>query len=134
MSETAEAALALTGGALLLTLTAALIALMAGGDGLPPNRAVGIRTRATRSSPQAWAAAHRAARPLLWRGAALGALLVLVAAVALVLHARGDGEGPAAAVALTAAVSGFVGVTAAVLWGGVRGQRAARRVQAAETP
>lgn len=36
---------------------------------IPPNRGIGIRTTATRSSPEAWQAAHRAARPFVQFGA-----------------------------------------------------------------
>lgn len=46
---------------------------------LPRNRVVGIRTRATMASDDAWIAAHRAAGPSLFVGAALCAATSVIA-------------------------------------------------------
>ncbi|CAM3120562.1 SdpI family protein [Prescottella defluvii] len=67
----------LTSTTLLLAAVAALIPGIVGDE---PNPVVGIRTKATTSSPEAWQVAHRVARPFLRRtvGAAAVGLCIQI--------------------------------------------------------
>lgn len=99
---------------------AALLALAAGATAgtLPRNGAVGIRTRATRMSDEAWQAGHRAAAPVLVAGGWLS--LVAGAAVVVLLVVDAD-----TAAAIVGAVGGLA-VTVSVVVMTVRANRAAR--------
>lgn len=69
---------------LLILAGATLLVGMAGRDGtLGRNRAIGIRTSATRASDAAWQAAHRAAAPLMQKAAAVAGTFALLGIAAM---------------------------------------------------
>ena len=87
---------------------------------LGPNAYVGIRTDATRSSPAAWQAAHRAVLVLV----GIGTLVGIALAVAGVVTAEGGGS--TAAIVLTLASAGVLAATVAMA--AARGHRVAESV------
>lgn len=111
-----------------LTFTLTMTTILLGGTagllprlvGEEPNLLVGIRTKATTSSPEAWRLAHRVARPLLRRTmwTAVVGLLVQVAAGAV----AGFGSMVSVVAAALTCVATFVVLIAAA----VRGHTAAR--------
>lgn len=99
--------------AMVLAVAVPVMAWCAARGSLPANGVVGIRTRATRRSPEAWRAAHRAALPVVLAGG----VVVLLLAVLAVVREPADPE-----------IAGLVllGVDVLVLIGaGVVAQRAA---------
>lgn len=95
-----------------------------GTDGMGPNRLVGIRTKATLASDEAWRAGHAAAQPWLLATAVLGPVLAL----ALVAWRVAAGSPPSAALTVAAAAATLVvlGLFASAV---VRAQRSARRAE-----
>ncbi|NKR39705.1 hypothetical protein GS490_06525 [Rhodococcus hoagii] len=107
----------MTATTLILTGVASLMPRLVGDE---PNPVVGIRTRATQSSPEAWQLAHRVAQPILRRTvwiavAGLGIQLVLGVVT-------GFGSAASAATAMAVAVVVFI----VVLYAGYRGNAAAK--------
>lgn len=90
-----------------------------------PNATVGIRTSATISSTDAWAAAHRTARPAINRGTLLGLLGVAIGLFAA-LNADIDARNSIARV--TVAVS-LLGYTVFLVVAALKGHRAAVQIQ-----
>jgi len=99
--------------------------------GAQPNSVAGLRTRATKSSPQAWVAGHRAAVPpakvtmVISVVAAVASLLCCLAALALDVTAM-----PAAVLAVAAMLAVVVGSSYSCLVA----DRAARVVRAVDDP
>lgn len=63
-----------------LLLVGALLVIVsyaAGNGSVGPNSAIGIRTRGSMKSDEAWAATHRAFRPFAWIGLGLAVLFVI---------------------------------------------------------
>lgn len=95
----------------------------AGADGrLSPNGAVGLRTGATRSSPQAWRAAHAAAITSLRYGAWGTLTLGLIAAVFVIANPSSN------TVQVLSAITA-VPLLIAVIYGGITGHSTARRIR-----
>lgn len=114
---------------LLLVVSGWLVIVVAerAADGrLRRNAWAGVRTRTTRSSDEAWSAAHRAAEPLTKAG---GAIMIVSAPVAALLGLT-LGRNPDAAMGVWAAglIAGTMVAVALVIAGAVKGQRAAREV------
>lgn len=104
---------------LLLALACVALHVAAKDDSLPPrNRLVGLKTKATLRSDEAWAAGHAAARPALRVGAVVGASSVVVALVTAFVTSTG-----AAVVALV----GLVTVLALLVTATLKANRAAAR-------
>jgi hypothetical protein len=104
---------------LLLTLACLALHVGAGDDSLPPrNRLVGLKTRATLRSDEAWAAGHAAARPTLRVGAFVGASSVLVVLVTAFV---------AVPVAAVVAVVGSLAVLGLLIGATLKANRAAER-------
>lgn len=89
---------------------------------LPRNGAVGIRTRTTKSSDEAWYAAHRAAASMMRAAAVASAAALALAVACLVLPVP-------EAVPMAVAIVGFVIALALLLAGWMRAQRAAKATQ-----
>lgn len=101
-----------------LGATLVVVALATANGTIARNGLIGIRTRKTRASDEAWMAAHVAAKPASLLSAVIAfiaGVLVLVLAIAL------DSNVPAAVVA----VVGMVAVLALVIVAAVQAQRAA---------
>ncbi len=99
------------------------------------SRLAGIRTRATLSSDEAWSAAHQAGRGPTdlggWLSIATGIVPLLAAAV---MGLFGIGDAERYMVVWTALyLIGVAALLAAVIYGAVLGQRAAKAVQARAT-
>ncbi|GAA1346584.1 SdpI family protein [Falsarthrobacter nasiphocae] len=86
---------------------------------LPPNGAVGIRTRATKANDAAWYAGHIAGAPVLKLGGAGGLVLAVVAAAVLII-AR------ASTPALVISLAGYAAILAAAIISAVKANAAAR--------
>lgn len=101
-------------------LCAGIAALMPRIVGDEPNPVVGIRTRSTQSSAEAWQLAHRVAQPILrgtvWTAAA-GLCVQLVIGVLM-----GFGSGVSSVTAVIVAVSAF----SVLIYAGVKGNAAAK--------
>lgn len=101
-----------------------------GADGrLGRNGWAGIRTRATRSSDEAWSVAHRAGRADAVLGGRLMAAAALVAAAVGLLVGDGDGDRTLSAWGIAIAIGGVVGA-AVTMRGAWRGHQAARQLDA----
>ncbi|HET9655438.1 MAG TPA: SdpI family protein [Kineosporiaceae bacterium] len=93
-------------GLLVIALMLELTAQAVRRDELPSNQMLGIRTRATRRSPAAWTAGHRAALPLM-RVITVQATVTAAAAV-LVAFLLGSGPNWAETAVLTLLVGGYL--------------------------
>lgn len=113
----------LIGVVVLTGLSWAMVSACASGS-LPRNGAVGIRTKATKSSDAAWDAGHRAAVPAMRRTAWFGSAAVVLTVLLLVIARPGENPGWEVAVP----VIGFVGVVAGLCGAGVVADRAAKKV------
>ena len=96
---------------------------------LQRNSWFGLRTRATRSSDEAWIVGHWAARRLLMIGAIAAGTIALVFLVLGVTYSGSDAND---AVPLPVTVVGYLLVLGLIVAGGVKGEQAARRVMAEE--
>jgi hypothetical protein len=118
-----EVALLVAAALLLIGALVARGVVAAAADGrLTSNAFAGLRTGATRSSPEAWQAGHAAGRRLVDLGALVGALLAVVGGAVVLLD---GGLDLATGLTLGSAAALLAGVVA----GGVRAHRAAREVQ-----
>ena len=118
-------AMVLTGLAVLVTTVVAsglMLVLMR--TGLERNDLIGLRTRATKASDEAWRVGHAAARPVLVAVAVSGVILLVTTALAYAIS-RPE-RWPAAAVAGPGAVLTF----GMLIYASVLADRAAKRVQA----
>lgn len=108
-------------GTVLLAAAAILMQRIVGDT---PNELVGIRTRATKSSPEAWQLAHRIAAPVLrntLRMALAGFAIQLVLGLSL---------GFSSIASALFSIILFVVVTGMLVFAALLGDRAARRLQA----
>ncbi|WP_127782326.1 SdpI family protein [Rhodococcus sp. X156] len=110
----------LTASTLVVALVAGLMPRLVGEE---PNPVVGIRTKATMSSPEAWQLGHQVARPLLRRtvwtaGAGLCVQVVL-----------GVVTGFGSVVSAVAAPSVFLAVFTVLLCAALKGNAAAKSLQ-----
>lgn len=98
---------------------------------LGPNRWAGVRTRATRSSEEAWLAAHREARgPSVLGGRAAIVGSVVAVPIGLLIGAGDAGRAVAAWGTTIGTVIALM--TALVVYGAWRGHRVAKLVAAGE--
>ncbi len=116
-------------GALVLTLTLAFSSWLTwwvvheGGSGsIGPNQLMGIRTRATKASPAAWAVAHEAALPWVRR---TGLVAVGVSAVGTAVLAAG-GRPATTVVGTVLALSGYAVLVVGLVLAATVADRAAR--------
>jgi len=93
-------------GLVMAGLVAYWVTRAAGSGDIEVNAAIGIRTRLTTSSQQAWEAAHRAALPFTMAACVLAFTVAVLSTVAAVLAetAGGSRAGPGVVV-----VGGYVG-------------------------
>jgi hypothetical protein len=114
-----DAVIACSVTTLLLTLACVALHEASLDDSLPPrSRLVGLKTRATLRSDEAWAAGHAAARPVLRVGAVVGATSVVVALVTALATVF---------VAAVVAVTGLVTVLGLLVLATLTATRAAKR-------
>ncbi|TSD49072.1 SdpI family protein [Rhodococcus sp. KBS0724] len=112
--------LGLSIGTVMLVAVTSLIVRFPGDE---PNSVMGIRTKATMSSPEAWQRSHQAARPGLRR-----ATWVALAGIAVqVVVGSTVGVGTAASAAVAVVV--FAAVTALILAAALTGNKVAREIQ-----
>jgi len=123
MNETALVAVILLPGLAILGATTWWVTKIHARDGASPNAWVGLRTRATKSSPEAWVRAHRAAVPVanvIVRGSLLAAGVVLLLVLgSLALDAL-------AVLALGVSAASFLLATGGCLYACLVADRAAR--------
>lgn len=112
-------------GVVVLTLVCGSIASASAKGSLPRNGAVGIRTKATKSSDAAWDAGHRAAVPMMRVTTWFGVLLTVVTIVAVIILRPGEEPGWE----VVAPVVGFAGMFLGLVAAGVIADRAAKAVQ-----
>lgn len=111
--------LSLMFGLAILALTASILAPRSADGRLKRNTMVGLRTRHTLSSDEAWLAAHHHAAPMLRVTAWTGWILLVIAAVFSLLKIF-----PAAFVVATA---GFIACLALLLVAGFRANNVAKQ-------
>lgn len=112
--------ISLTSSTLIVGVVAALVPRLVGDE---PNPVVGIRTKATMSSPEAWQLAHRVARPLVRRTvwtAVAGLCLQIVIGVAI---------GFGSVVSAVAAPVVFLAVIIVLIYAGLKGNAAAKSLR-----
>ncbi|UYQ77433.1 SdpI family protein [Glutamicibacter sp. JL.03c] len=109
-------------GLLVLALTAGLLARMGADGRLPRNSSVGLKTRHTLASDEAWLAAHREASPTLKLSGITGWLFLISSAIFCFL------QNFAAAFALAAI--GFALVLVLMLRAASKGNKVAKRFSA----
>jgi len=119
----AGGAVSLVGSFFVLALVLLGVAAMVGGGSLDRNGAVGIRTRATRASDDAWKAGHEAAHGAL-RATGLLCLGFGVLTALLALVVRGAA---AEAVVVGTAAAGYAALVAGLVVTSRRANTAARR-------
>lgn len=112
-------------GLVVLGLVMALVGSAVGRGTISRNSAVGIRTRATQSSDQAWQAGHRAAAPWLYASAAVG---VSVGVVSIALSATLAAQGRTSAAVLVVPLGGAVVAMAVLVWATLKADGAARSI------
>ena len=110
------------------------IARRAADGRMGPNAVAGIRTRTTRSSPEAWQAAHQAGLHTTvlagWASVA-AAIIALIAGV--IAGSGGDDPNRAMLVWAITIMSGAVLLVGLVVYGAMKGQAAAREVQSTQS-
>ena len=106
-------------GLLILTVTASILAPMTAADKLGRNTMVGIKTRHTLSSDEAWLAAHRHAAPTLRIAAWAGWILLAIAAALCFMQ-----NFP---LALSVTSAGFIIALALLLIAGFRANQVAKQ-------
>ncbi|MGB2720940.1 MAG: SdpI family protein [Rhodococcus sp. (in: high G+C Gram-positive bacteria)] len=121
----AESARAVTGAIALtlfvLSLTVFATALVTKGPDQEPNSLIGIKTRATKSSKEAWVAGHRAPYPYMMAGATH-----CLASSALIAGLLALGSVPATAM-LTLSVALALGGAVILTLSGIKADREAKR-------
>lgn len=112
--------ISLTPSTLLIAFVAGLMPRLVGDE---PNSVVGIRTKATMSSPEAWQLAHQVARPFLrrtvWTAVAGLCMQVVIGVVA--------GFGSVASAVTATAV--FLAVCIVLIYAGLKGNTAAKSLR-----
>lgn len=112
--------ISLTSSTLILALVAGLMPRIIGDE---PNPVLGIRTKATMSSPAAWQLAHQVARPLLHR-------TVWVAVVGVTMQVMiGVVAGFGSVASAVAAPTVFLAVLIALIYSAVKGNAAAKSLR-----
>ena|GEM_PF-544322 len=112
---------------ILAGITIILIAERAAEGRLGPNRVAGIRTRATRSSDEAWVAAHRAGhKHTTWGGSALTLTAPVAGLVAFLFGGRDPGQ--TVAIWGVAILVGSMVSVALIVYGAWQGQQAAKAI------
>lgn len=126
MNSATGTAAGLALGLLSIGLTVGWVASLVRSRSLEPNGIVGLRTRATRSSAEAWYAGHDAAMPALWGAAIASTCLAFVnMGVAVVLR---DSTRADSAVTV-AGISSFAVVLVLIAVATARADRAAKQVR-----
>ncbi|GAA1725996.1 SdpI family protein [Aeromicrobium alkaliterrae] len=128
MNSATGTAAGLALGLLSIGLTVGWVASLVRSRSLGPNGIVGLKTRATKSSPEAWYAGHDAAVPALWSAAIAATTLAFVnigLAVVLSESKRADST------VTVVGISSFAGVVALLAFATMRADRVARRVRRA---
>ncbi len=110
----------LTSSTLILAFVAGLMPRLVGDE---PNPVVGIRTKATIASPEAWQLAHQSAQPLLRR-----TMWTAVAGLCLQV-AIGVVTGFGSVVSAVTSTVVFLAVLLVLLFAGVKGNAAAKSLQ-----
>ena len=118
--------LSLLVGVVILTGVSGFLATACRTGTLPRNGVVGVRTKATMSSDEAWDAGHRAAAPALRRTAWFGLVLIAITVIVLVIVEPGEDPGWE----FLFPVVGFVGVTVGICLAGVVANRVAKEILA----
>jgi uncharacterized membrane protein len=107
------------GGLVVLALVCFAVSLGISAGSLSPNGLLGIRTRATRSSDEAWYVGHRAAQPVL-RLTGLACLASMAGLLVLGTTSAGDD------VVVLAGLASYAVVVLLLVVAAVRADRAAR--------
>ena len=89
-----QAIVTLTVPLVMLSLLCAYVAYAAGNGSLEANSAVGLRTKATKSSNAAWRQGHQAARPLMLAAAITGMVGAITTLSLLLVDPESLSEGP----------------------------------------
>lgn len=106
------------------------IARRAADGRLGPNAIAGIRTRTTRSSAEAWQAAHQAGERVTVLAGWASVLSGVIALIAgLIAGSGGDDPNRAMLVWATTLMFGSVLLVGLVIYGAMKGQAAARQVR-----
>lgn len=105
---------------LVMSLTVVVTALATRGEDQEPNSLIGIKTRATKSSKEAWVAAHRIAYPYMLAGAAHS----FIASVIIFTLLAVDAVPPTALNIISVALA--LGAATILTTGGVKADREAR--------
>ncbi|MDV6261949.1 SdpI family protein [Rhodococcoides yunnanense] len=104
-----------------LSLTVYVTALATKGADQQPNSVIGIKTRATKSSREAWVAAHRVAYPYMMAGATHCLVSAVLITALLALDSMPDTAMSILSIALA------LGAGVILVTGGIKADREAKR-------